>query len=47
VKGDLLMGADRVHSVTRKKVSASGKDVKPYGSGKSAFRLKPGELIIW
>lgn len=39
VKGDLLLGADRVHSVTKRKVTASGKDVKPYGSGKSAFRF--------
>lgn len=37
VQGDLVIGADGVHSATRKKIS--GKDVKPHGSGKSAFRF--------
>jgi 2-polyprenyl-6-methoxyphenol hydroxylase-like FAD-dependent oxidoreductase len=37
VQGDLVIGADGVHSATRKRVS--GKDVKPHGSGKSAFRF--------
>lgn len=37
VKGDLVIGADGVHSVTRRNIS--GKEVKPYGSGKSAFRF--------
>lgn len=35
VSGDLILGADGVHSVTRKKI----KNTKPYGSGKSAFRF--------
>ena len=35
--GDLVLGADGVHSVTRSKVP--GGDVKPFGSGKSAFRF--------
>jgi len=39
VNGDLVLGADGVHSITRRKVSVSGKDIKPYGSGKSAFRF--------
>jgi 2-polyprenyl-6-methoxyphenol hydroxylase-like FAD-dependent oxidoreductase len=34
---DLVLGADGVHSVTRSKVP--GGDVKPFGSGKSAFRF--------
>jgi 2-polyprenyl-6-methoxyphenol hydroxylase-like FAD-dependent oxidoreductase len=37
IQGDLVIGADGVHSATRKKVS--GKHVKPHGSGKSAFRF--------
>ncbi|KAH8760909.1 FAD binding domain protein [Hyaloscypha finlandica] len=37
VQGDLILGADGVHSVTRKLVA--GRDIKPYGSGKSAFRF--------
>jgi 2-polyprenyl-6-methoxyphenol hydroxylase-like FAD-dependent oxidoreductase len=37
VQSDLVIGADGVHSAARKKVS--GKDVKPHGSGKSAFRF--------
>jgi 2-polyprenyl-6-methoxyphenol hydroxylase-like FAD-dependent oxidoreductase len=35
--GDLVLGADGVHSVTRLKVP--GGSVKPFGSGKSAFRF--------
>jgi 2-polyprenyl-6-methoxyphenol hydroxylase-like FAD-dependent oxidoreductase len=35
--GDLVLGADGVHSVTRSMVP--GGDVKPFGSGKSAFRF--------
>jgi len=37
VQGDLILGADGVHSVTRQKVT--DKAFKPYGSGKSAFRF--------
>ena len=37
VTGDLVLGADGVHSVTRTKVPEG--DVKPFGSGKSAFRF--------
>ena len=37
ITGDLVVGADGVHSVTRRKVP--GADVKPFGSGKSAFRF--------
>jgi 2-polyprenyl-6-methoxyphenol hydroxylase-like FAD-dependent oxidoreductase len=37
VQGDFILGADGVHSVTRKAVS--GRDIKPHGSGKSAFRF--------
>jgi 2-polyprenyl-6-methoxyphenol hydroxylase-like FAD-dependent oxidoreductase len=37
IQGDLVIGSDGVHSVTRKKVA--GGDVKPHGSGKSAFRF--------
>lgn len=37
ITGDFVLGADGVHSVTRKKVA--GKDVKPHSSGKSAFRF--------
>ena len=37
VKGDLVVGADGVHSVARRKVP--GADVKPFGSGKSAYRF--------
>src|SRR5207244_4045159 len=36
-QGDLILGADGVHSVTRKVVA--GRDIKPHGSGKSAFRF--------
>lgn len=36
-EGDLILGADGVHSVTRSKIP--GGDVKPFGSGKSAFRF--------
>lgn len=36
-EGDLVLGGDGVHSVTRAKVP--GGDVKPFGSGKSAFRF--------
>ncbi|EAT85338.2 hypothetical protein SNOG_07872 [Parastagonospora nodorum SN15] len=42
-KGDLVIGADGVHSVARK--SIPGSDVRPFGSGKSAFRfLVPRKL---
>jgi 2-polyprenyl-6-methoxyphenol hydroxylase-like FAD-dependent oxidoreductase len=37
IKGDLIIGADGVHSVTRKIVG--GDKFHPYGSGKSAFRF--------
>lgn len=36
-QGDLVIGSDGVHSVTRRKVA--GESVKPHGSGKSAFRF--------
>ncbi|QKD58183.2 uncharacterized protein FOBCDRAFT_242480 [Fusarium oxysporum Fo47] len=35
--GDLVLGADGVSSITRSIVT--GSDIKPYGSGKSAFRF--------
>ena len=42
--GDLIIGADGVHSVTRKEIP--GGDLKPYDSGKSAYRfLIPRELL--
>jgi 2-polyprenyl-6-methoxyphenol hydroxylase-like FAD-dependent oxidoreductase len=37
IKGDLVIGADGVYSVTRKVVA--GDNFQPYGSGKSAFRF--------
>ncbi|KAF5570588.1 3-hydroxybenzoate 6-hydroxylase 1 [Fusarium phyllophilum] len=37
VSGDLVLGADGVSSITRSIVT--GTDIKPYGSGKSAFRF--------
>lgn len=37
IQGDLVIGSDGVHSVTRKKIA--GPNVKPHGSGKSAFRF--------
>ncbi|KAI3580990.1 hypothetical protein IWW34DRAFT_906976 [Fusarium oxysporum f. sp. albedinis] len=37
VSGDLVLGADGVSSITRSIVT--GSDIKPYGSGKSAFRF--------
>jgi len=37
VQGDIVIGSDGVHSVTRKKVVQT--DIKPHGSGKSAFRF--------
>jgi 2-polyprenyl-6-methoxyphenol hydroxylase-like FAD-dependent oxidoreductase len=37
VQGDFVIGADGVHSVTRKGVA--GRDIKPHSSGKSAFRF--------
>jgi 2-polyprenyl-6-methoxyphenol hydroxylase-like FAD-dependent oxidoreductase len=37
VQGDCVIGADGVHSVTRKGVA--GRDIKPHSSGKSAFRF--------
>lgn len=44
VSGDLLVGADGVHSRTRK--SVPGGDVVPFDSGKSAFRfLVPTEKL--
>lgn len=42
--GDLIIGADGVHSVTRKEIP--GGNLKPYDSGKSAFRfLIPRETL--
>jgi len=37
VQGDLIIGADGVKSITRTKVA--GREVNPFGSGKSAFRF--------
>lgn len=37
VSGDAIVGADGVHSVTRSHVP--GGNIKPFGSGKSAFRF--------
>ncbi|TVY14426.1 FAD-dependent monooxygenase OpS4 [Lachnellula arida] len=37
IKGDLVVGADGVHSISRKVVSKD--NPQPYGSGKSAFRF--------
>ena len=36
VEGDVIIGADGVHSVTRDRIAP---DAKPYGCGKSAFRF--------
>lgn len=45
VQGDLIVGADGVHSITRHKVP--GGDVKPHGSGKSAYRfLVPKKVAL-
>ena len=42
--GDLVIGADGVHSATRKEIP--GGDLRPYDSGKSAFRfLVPRKLL--
>lgn len=44
IQGDLLVGADGVHSQTRTKIP--GGHMKPFDSGKSAFRfLIPNELL--
>ena len=44
VQGDLLVGADGVHSCTRKAIP--GGDLEPFDSGKSAYRfLLPTELL--
>ncbi|CAK7219736.1 hypothetical protein SBRCBS47491_003951 [Sporothrix bragantina] len=43
--GDLILGADGVSSVTRKCIV--GEDIKPFGSGKSAFRfLIPRQTVL-
>lgn len=45
IKGDLVIGADGVHSVARTVIA--GDDFKPFGSGKSAFRfLVPRKLAL-
>ncbi|KAF9766043.1 hypothetical protein IL306_001582 [Fusarium sp. DS 682] len=45
VSGDLVLGADGVSSITRSIVT--GIDIKPFGSGKSAFRFMiPHEAIL-
>lgn len=36
ISGDLVVGADGVHSITRSKIKEG---IKPFGSGKSAFRF--------
>lgn len=42
---DVIVGADGVHSVTR--VKLPGGDIKPFGSGKSAFRfLVPRQALL-
>lgn len=38
VRGDVVLGADGVHSISRRHV-AGGENVKPFSSGKSAFRF--------
>lgn len=38
LKGDVIIGADGVHSTARSKLSAAG-NVKPFSSGKNAFRF--------
>ncbi|KAJ4120091.1 hypothetical protein NW768_010374 [Fusarium equiseti] len=44
ISGDLVLGADGVSSITREIVA--GPDIKPFGSGKSAFRfLVPHDVI--
>ncbi|KAF2111908.1 FAD binding domain-containing protein [Lophiotrema nucula] len=43
IQGDLIVGADGVHSITRKAVP--GGNIRPFGAGKSAFRfLVPRKL---
>jgi 2-polyprenyl-6-methoxyphenol hydroxylase-like FAD-dependent oxidoreductase len=37
IEGDVVLGADGVHSITRQHIS--GADLKPFSSGKSAFRF--------
>ncbi len=37
IRGDVILGADDVHSICRRKIS--GDKIKPVGSGKSAFRF--------
>ncbi|KAG9256752.1 uncharacterized protein F5Z01DRAFT_697552, partial [Emericellopsis atlantica] len=45
MQGDLVIGADGVSSVTRKLVA--GDEIKPFGSGKSAFRFMiPRDQIL-
>ena len=39
IQADLVVGADGVHSKTRYALSSTPADVKPFGSGKSAFRF--------
>ena len=44
--GDVVVGADGVHSVCRKRVT-DGKDYEPISSGKSAFRfLIPRQTVL-
>jgi len=43
-QGDLILGADGVHSVTRKVVA--GRDIKPFSSGKSAFRFLINRKVV-
>ncbi|KAI9147320.1 FAD-dependent monooxygenase OpS4 [Paramyrothecium foliicola] len=45
IKGDLVIGADGVHSKTRNKVL--NREIKPFSSGKSAFRfLVPRKIAL-
>ena len=44
VSGDLILGADGVHSVMRKEVIT--RQTKPYGSGKSAFRFLISKKLV-
>lgn len=44
VEGDMIIGADGVHSAARKQLA---KDLKPHPSGKSAFRfLIPKQIVL-
>lgn len=47
VRGDVLVGADGVHSITRTKLPGKSGTKRAFGSGKSAFRfLVPHEALL-